>query len=114
MITMGEDIGISAIDKLLKMIEEKKLGLDPDVLAYWFKIIESDAKALCPQDLRDSISIKQDPVLWMKFQLKASKRAVPFLIQAIEKNLPSMPYATRLYFMKVGEIIEEEASRFYV
>ncbi|MEM3437354.1 MAG: hypothetical protein QXP55_02305, partial [Nitrososphaerales archaeon] len=114
MITMGEDFGLSVIDKLLKMIEEKKLGLDPDVLAYWFKIIESDSKALCPEDLRDSISIKQDPILWMKFHLKASKRAVPFLIQAIEKNLPSMPYATRLYFMKVGEIIEEEANRLYV
>ncbi|MEM3518129.1 MAG: hypothetical protein QXL52_06145 [Nitrososphaerales archaeon] len=111
---MEEDFGLSTIDKLLKMIEEKKLGLDPDVLAYWFRIIESDAKALCPEDLRDSISIKQDPILWMKFQLKTSKRAIPFLIQAIEKNLPAMPYATRLYFMKVGEIIEEEASKFYV
>jgi hypothetical protein len=111
---MEEDIGTSAIDKLLKMIEEKKLGLDPDVLAYWFKMVESDAKSICPENLRDSISMKQDPVLWMKFQLKASKRSVPFLIQAIEKNLPSMPYATRLYFMKVGEIIEDEASRFYV
>ncbi|MGQ9719475.1 MAG: hypothetical protein ACUVWK_06550 [Nitrososphaerales archaeon] len=109
-----EDIGISAIDKLLKMIEDKKLGLDPDVLAYWFSVVESDAKSLCPEDLRDSISIKQDPVLWMRFQLKTSRRAVQFLIQAIEKNLPSMPYATRLYFMKVGEIIEDEASRFYV
>ena len=109
-----EDIGIGAIDKLLKMIEDKKLGLDPDVLAYWFRVVESDAKSLCPEDLRDSISIKQDPVLWMKFQLKTSRRAVQFLIQAIEKNLPSMPYATRLYFMKVGEIIEDEASRFYV
>jgi hypothetical protein len=109
-----EDIGIGAIDKLLKMIEDKKLGLDPDVLAYWFRVVESDAKSLCPEDLRDSISIKQDPVLWMKFQLKTSRRTVQFLIQAIEKNLPSMPYATRLYFMKVGEIIEDEASRFYV
>ncbi|NWG09839.1 MAG: hypothetical protein HXX80_06020 [Nitrososphaerales archaeon] len=109
-----EDIGIGAIDKLLKMIEDKKLGLDPDVLAYWFRIVESDAKSLCSEDLRDSISIKQDPVLWMKFQLKTSRRAVQFLIQAIEKNLPFMPYATRLYFMKVGEIIEGEASRFYV
>ncbi len=111
---MGEEIGMNAIDKLLKMIEEKKLGLDPDVLSYWFKIVEKDAKSLCPEDLCDSISMKQDPVLWMKFQLKASKRAVPFLIQAIEKNLESMPYATRLYFMKVGEIIEEEANRLYV
>ncbi|MCP8310975.1 MAG: hypothetical protein L6N94_05700 [Candidatus Methylarchaceae archaeon HK01M] len=111
---MEDDLGFSMIDKLVKMIEDKKLGLDPEVLAYWFKIIEADAKSLCPEDLRDSISMKQDPVLWMKFKVKLSRRTVPFLIQAIEKNLSLMPYATRLYFMKVGEIIEDEASRFYV
>jgi len=108
------DLGFSAIDKLVQLIEDKKLGLDPEILAYWFKIIESDAKSLSREDLRDTISIKQDPVLWMKFNLKASRRTVPFLIRAIENNLSSMPYATRLYFMKVGEIIEDEASRFYV
>jgi len=111
---LEEDLGISAIDKLVKMIEDKKLGLDPEILAYWFKIIESDAKSLCPENLRDTISLKQDPILGMKFKLKASRRTVPFLLQAIEKNLSLMPYATRLYFMKVGDIIEDEASRFYV
>ena len=52
----------------------------------------------------------QNPDLPMKFEFKSSKRAVPYVIEAIESNLASMPFATRLYFQKLGEIIQAESS----
>lgn len=102
---------VNLINKLLNVINEIKYGLDPNVLADWYRIIEADAKALCPEELRESICVKQDPILWMKFEFKASKRAVPYIIEAIERNLNLMPFATRLYFQKLEEIIIQEVSK---
>ncbi len=47
----------------------------------------------------------------MKFEFKTSKRAVSYVFEAIEDNLPSMPFATRLYFQKLEELIELQISR---
>ena len=44
----------------------------------------------------------------MKFEFKASKRAIPYLVEAIENNLNSMPFATRLYFQKFEEIMSKQ------
>ena len=96
------------IQKLLQDIENLKLGLDPNVLAGWYAKIESDAKVEAPSHLRDSIQVIQDPILPMKFEFKTSKRAVDYVLHTIEKNLPSMPFATRLYFQKLAELIERQ------
>lgn len=94
------------LQKLLKEIEDLKLGLDPTVLAGWYNKIESDAKAKAPLHLRDSIQVIQNEILPMKFEFKTSKRAVSYVFEAIEDNLSSMPFATRLYFQKLEELIE--------
>ena len=99
------------LQKLLKEIEDLKLGLDPTVLAGWYNKIESDAKAKAPLHLRDSIQVVQNEILPMKFEFKTSKRAVSYVFEAIEDNLPSMPFATKLYFQKLEEIIELQISR---
>jgi hypothetical protein len=92
----------------LREIEELKLGLDPSVLAAWYNKIESDAKVEAPSHLRESIQVIQDPILPMKFEFKTSRRAVEYVLQAIGKNLTSMPFATRLYFQKLEELIERQ------
>jgi len=99
------------IERLVREIENLKLGLDPNVLAGWYRKIESDAKAKTPENLRDSIQVIQNEILPMKFEFKASKRAVKHVIDAIERNLPDMPLATRLYFQKLGELIQAQADR---
>ena len=103
---MSEEIRI--LEKLSNMIEDIKQGLDPDVLADWYSVIEEEAKSLCPDELRDSIAVWRDPIITLKFEIKASKRAVPYVIEAIENNLPAMSFATRLYFQKLEEIIQKE------
>jgi hypothetical protein len=99
------------LNRLLQEIEDLKLGLDPNVLLGWYQKVASDARAQAPSHLTDSIDVVQDPILPMKFEFKTSRRAIKYVIEAIERNLAQMPMATRLYFQKLGELIETEALR---
>jgi hypothetical protein len=47
----------------------------------------------------------------MKFNIDISKRAVRYLIIVIDNNLDDMPYSTRLYFLKVQEIMSSEMDK---
>jgi hypothetical protein len=89
-------------------IREIQDGLDPKSLANWYAVVQSRAREICPEELREKIKVEQDSILSMKFKLDISKRAVPFVVNAIEDSLPEMPYSTRLYFEKVQEIILQE------
>ena len=97
------------IQRLVSEIERLKLGLDPEVLASWYRKVEVDARARAPPHLRDTIQVIRDPVLTMKFEFKTSRRAVDKVLEAIEANLPAMPLATRLYFEKLAELIQAQA-----
>ena len=104
-----ENVEVNTLNRLVETITDVQTGLDPNVLASWYSILEAEAKSRCPTDeLRDSISVVQNPDLPMKFEFKSSKRAIPFVVEAIENSLPSMPFATRLYFEKFEEIMEQE------
>jgi hypothetical protein len=101
------------LDKLVQNIQDAQNGLDPRILAFFYKKIEAESKVRCPtEELRNSISVIQNPELPMKFELKASKRAFRYVIQAVESNLNAMPVATRLYFQKFEEILEKEYLRY--
>jgi hypothetical protein len=99
------------LNKLLQEIEDLKLGLDPNVLSGWYQKIASDAKAKVPSHLIDSIYVIQDPILPMKFEFKTSRRAIKYVTEAIDRNMDEMPFATRLYFQKLSELIQAEALR---
>ena len=99
----------NVLGKLVETIQDAQNGLDPRILAVFYKRIEQEAKAKCPtEELRESISVVQNRELPMKFEFKASKRAMQYVIPAIESNLNSMPFATRLYFQKFEEILQKE------
>ena len=100
---------VITVNKLADIIKDTKHGLDPDILATWYRVIENEARERCPTSLKETINIKQDPVMCMKFEVKASKRVIHHLIDAIENNLYDMPFATRLYFQKLEEIIITDA-----
>jgi len=99
------------IEGLVKEIENLKLGLDPTVLAGWYARVESEARARAPEHLRDSIQVVQNEILPMKFEFKTSRRAVGYVLEAIDRNLTAMPLATRLYFQKLSELIQAEVNR---
>ncbi|HEU5119610.1 MAG TPA: hypothetical protein VFT71_01370 [Candidatus Nitrosocosmicus sp.] len=86
-------------------------GLEPDVLAYWYKRIEDRSKEICSKELGENIVFKQDRILWMKFEIKISKRAVHLVLDTIRQYIPLMPYSTSLYFEKVYQLILDEYNR---
>jgi len=88
-----------------------KEGLDPDNIAFWYKKVIAEAKEMAPPWLQDKIGVKQDPILYMKFNLDISKRAVRYLMITIEDNMNAMPYTTRLYFLKVQELVSQEMDK---
>ncbi|MGA1975515.1 MAG: hypothetical protein ABSG92_07755 [Conexivisphaerales archaeon] len=109
----GDDLmSMSTISKYAKMIEDLRSGLDPEIIKTWYEKVEHDARELAPANVKDTIDVIQDDLLPMKYNFKASKRAVPFVVEAIEKNLQGMPFATKLYFQKVEESIWEEYERY--
>ncbi|MFQ6011099.1 MAG: hypothetical protein ACE5KG_02895 [Nitrososphaerales archaeon] len=93
---------------LIDIAHTLKHGLDPAVLASWYNSIEASTKAVLPDELIHKVTITQDPLLPMKFDLKVSRRVVPYFIDAIEKNLGLMPFSTKLYFQKLQQMIEEQ------
>lgn len=99
------------LQMMIEEIESLKLGLEPNVLAGWYNKIADDAKSEAPSYLVDSIDVVQDPILPMKFEFKTSRRAVKYVLDAIDRNLDQMPTATRLYFQKLSELIQQETMR---
>lgn len=89
-------------------------GMEPETLAYWYKRIEDKAKEVCSKEIGEKIIFKQDRILWMKFDLRVSKRAVPLVLDIIRQYIPLMPYSTSLYFEKVYQLILDEYNKDYV
>jgi len=85
--------------------------MHPDNIAYWYQKIIAETKEMAPPWLVDKISVKQDQILTMKFNVDISKRAVRYFIQVVDNNMENMPYSTRLYFLKVQEIMSSEMDK---
>ena len=99
------------LKKLGSDVSTLKEGLHPENLSYWYNKIIKETKEMAPPWLEDKINLKQDPILPMKFNIDISKRAVNYLMIAINNNLDDMPYSTRLYFLKVQEIMSSEMDK---
>jgi len=86
-------------------------GLHPGNLAFWYEKIIKETKEMAPPWLQDKIKVNQDPILPLKFNLDISKRAVRYFVIAVDNNIDQMPYSTKLYFLKVQEILETEMNK---
>ena len=92
-------------------ISNLKEGLHPENLSFWYNKIIKETIDMAPPWLQDKIKVKQDPILPMKFNLDISKRAVRYFMIVVDNNLDDMPYSTRLYFLKVQEIMGTEMDK---
>ena len=91
--------------KIDKSIQILRTGLEPEVLAYWYKQIECQSIEKVEQELKDKISFEQHRILWMKFKINISIRAIPIVLETIENNISLMEYSTGLYFRKIQSIL---------
>ena len=106
---------MAIINRMVKKIDNDisnlKSGLQPENLSYWYSKIINETIEMAPPWLEDKIKIHQDPVLLMKFNLDISKRAVRYFMIAVDSNLEDMPYSTKLYFLKVQDIMSTEMDK---
>ena len=99
------------LNKIDVDIQNLKGGLQPENLEYWYRKITDETLEILPPWLVDKINIVQDPILPLKFNINISKRAVSYFMQVIDYNLEKMPYTTKLYFLKVQEIMSAEMDK---
>lgn len=99
------------LKKISNDVTDLKNGLDPKNLAYWYDKIIKETREMAPPWLEEKINVKQDPILQMKFNIDISKRAVRYFLIVIDNNIDEMPYSTRLYFLKVQEIMSSEMDK---
>lgn len=104
-------IASQMLNKLGNDVANLKEGLAPENLAFWYHKIIAETIEMAPPWLQDKIKVKQDPLLPMKFNIDISKRAVRYLMIAIDNNVDAMPYSTQLYFLKVQEIMATEMDK---
>ena len=106
---------MSITNKMLNKIDDDianlKHTLHPESIDYWYKKIIDETIEIVPPWLANKINVKQDPILPLKFNINISKRAVSYFMQVIDYNLEKMPYTTRLYFLKVQEIMSAEMDK---
>ena len=106
---------MAIINNMMKKLDTDVLtlkeGLHPENLSYWYDKIIKETIDMAPPWLQDKIKVKQDPILTMKFNLDISKRAVRYFMMVVDNNLDDMPYSTKLYFLKVQEIMGTEMDK---
>lgn len=106
---------MAIINHMMKQIDNDvsnlKQGLQPESLAFWYDKIIKETIEMAPPWLQDKIKVHQDPVLTMKFNLDISKRAVRYFMIAVDNNIDEMPYSTKLYFLKVQEVMSAEMDK---
>ena len=106
---------MAIINHMMKKIDtdvsDLKHGLHPQHLSYWYEKIIKETIEMAPPWLQDKIKVHQDSILLMKFNLDISKRAVRYFMIVVDNNLDEMPYSTKLYFLKVQEIMSTEMDK---
>lgn len=106
---------MAIINNMMKKINSDisylQQGLHPENLSYWYDKIIRETIEMAPPWLEDKIKVKQDPILTMKFNLDISKRAVRYFMIAVDNNLDDMPSSTKLYFLKVQEMMGIEMDK---
>ena len=106
---------MTIINYMMKKIDTDvlnlKQGLHPQNLSFWYDKIIQETIEMAPPWLQDKIEVHQDLILTMKFNLDISKRAVRYFMIAVDNNLDEMPYSTKLYFLKVQEIMSNEMDK---
>ena len=106
---------VAIIKHMVKQINSDisclKQGLHPESLSFWYDKIIRETIEMAPPWLQDKIKVHQDPILTLKFKLDISKRAVRYFMIAVDNNIDDMPYSTRLYFLKVQEIMATEMDK---
>lgn len=96
------------IKRLVYSIIEQKNELSPEALSEWYNVIVEEYRRRAPGELREKLEVKQNPLLPMKFEIVISRRALRYFFEAVESVMPRMPFVTKVYFLKVMDLVREK------
>jgi hypothetical protein len=87
-------------------MDDDKLGVKPEVLVGMYTAIDTKARQLAPQEIRNELLISQDGRTKTKFYIQVSNRMAPHIIAAIQQQTESEHgIGMRSYFYKLQEQI---------
>jgi hypothetical protein len=87
-------------------MDDDKLGVKPEVLVGMYKAIDSKARQLAPQEIKNELAISHDGRIKTKFYIRVSDRMAPHLIAAVQQQAESETgIGIKSYFYKLQEQI---------
>lgn len=85
-------------------MDDEKLGVKPEVLVGMYTAIDSKARQLAPQEIRNELVISQDGRIKGRFYIRVSDRMAPHLIAAIQQQADSESgIGMKSYFYRLQE-----------
>lgn len=85
-------------------MDDEKLGVKPEVLVGMYTAIDSKARQLAPQEIRNELVISQDGRIKSRFYIRVSDRMAPHLIAAIQQQADSESgIGMKSYFYRLQE-----------
>lgn len=87
-------------------MDDDKLGVKPEVLVGMYTAIDSKARELAQQEIKNELVISQDGRIKTRFHIQVSDRMAPSLIAAIQQRADSeTAIGVKSYFYKLQEQI---------
>jgi hypothetical protein len=87
-------------------MDDKNLGLKPEVLIGMYAFIEAKARQLAPEHIRNELIISQDNKMKSQFLIQVSNRMAPHFISAIQQQADMQQgIGLKSYFYKLQEQI---------
>ena len=87
-------------------MDDDRLEIKPDVLGGMYRAIDSKARQLAPQNVRNELAISQDRNVKTRFHIAVSNRMAPSFITAIQQHVDSeYGVGLKAYFYKLQEQI---------
>lgn len=88
----------------ITMTNGEKLGVKPEFLVSLYSKIDSIARQMAPQEIRNELVISEDVRVKTTFRVRVSSRMAPYLINAIQQQAdPCYGIALRSYLYSLQE-----------
>ena len=85
-------------------MDDDKLGLKPELVFGMYAAIDSKARELAPQGIRNELRISRDGRIKTRFHIQVSDRMTPHLLSAIQWQAESVQgTALKSYFHKLQD-----------
>jgi len=85
-------------------VDDDKLGVKPEFLVSMYAAMDSKARQIAPENVKNELAISQDGRIKTKFYIVVSSRMAPHLINAIQQQINAQQgQGLRSYLSKLQE-----------